>query len=109
MRFSQMIKRFLAILLLLAALAAPIFSQQNPAATPTPSAQQSQDETIRVGTAAVQMDVIVTDKAGRRITGLNGSDFQVLDEGTPQAVDFFTAVEGSRVSRTDNRAGVGET
>jgi VWFA-related protein len=60
-------------------------------------------DTVRIGTTAVDIDVIVTDKTGRRITGLTSADFQVLDEGQPQAIDFFTAIEGSRVARQNPR------
>src|SRR3989442_6038958 len=57
--------------------------------------RQEPVETLRVGTAAVQMDVLVTDKSGRRVTGLTAPDFAVLDEGKAQAVDYFTAIEDS--------------
>ncbi len=57
----------------------------------------AQDETVRVATTVVQTEAIVTDKSGRRINGLKASDFQVTDEGAPQAIDFFTVIEGSRV------------
>lgn len=92
----------LLVLLLLTAICAPIYSQQRPAAA-NPTAPQGQDETIRVGTTVVQMDVIVTDKTGRRIKNLTATDFQVLDEGAPQVVDYFTAIEGSSAVRADNR------
>jgi VWFA-related protein len=62
------------------------------------SAQQNpQDETVKVTTTVVQTEAIVTDKSGRRIKGLTAADFTVLDEGKPQSVDFFTAIESSRV------------
>ncbi|HVF88668.1 MAG TPA: VWA domain-containing protein [Blastocatellia bacterium] len=85
-------------LVLVAMQALPVLAAQN--ATKSP---QDQD-TIKLGTATVQMDVIVTDKSGRRINGLKSSDFEVMDEGKAQAVDFFTAIEGSRVTVADGRA-----
>ena len=63
-----------------------------------------QDETIRVNAAAVQLDVIVTDQAGRRINGLTAADCQIPDEGKSANIDFFTAIEKSRVSRTEKGA-----
>jgi VWFA-related protein len=75
-----------------------------PAQTPS-AAAQDKEEVLRVGTAVVQVDVIVTDKSGRRVTGLSASDFVVADEGAPQTVDFFAAVEGSRVARRESPAG----
>jgi VWFA-related protein len=81
-------------LLLCGAQIMPVFSQ-------TPAASPQQEETITVGTAAVQLEAIVSDKTGRRINGLTAADFQVLDEGKAQTLDFFTAIESSRVSRSE--------
>lgn len=85
----------------------PIFAQQK-AGTPSPPTptQDQQMETITVGTAVVQVDAIVTDKSGRRVTGLTAADFQVLDEGASQTVDFFSAIEGSHALQTSNAATV---
>src|SRR5262249_52694476 len=62
--------------------------------------RQDQD-TLRVTTSSVQVEAIVTDKSGRRITGLSAADFQLTDEGKPQSVDFFSVIEGSKVQRTE--------
>ncbi|MBV9958484.1 MAG: VWA domain-containing protein, partial [Acidobacteria bacterium] len=72
------------------------------AAGQTPSGQ---DETVKVSTAVVQTEAIVTDKSGRRIKGLTAADFSVLDEGKPQSVDYFTAIESSRVRESNLPAG----
>jgi VWFA-related protein len=74
--------------------------------TGTPSNPQTatQDETVRVGTAVVQTEVIVTDKSGRRISGLTANEFQLLDEGKPQSVDYFMAVEASKVRESKSNA-----
>jgi VWFA-related protein len=53
----------------------------------------------------VQTDVIVTDKTGRRIKGLTAADFTVLDEGKPQLVDYFTAIEGDQVATGSTATG----
>ena len=60
-----------------------------------PKTPQEPIETIRVGTTAVQMDLVVTDKSGRRINGLTADDFVLLDDGKQQTIDYFTAIEGS--------------
>src|SRR6266850_481999 len=60
-----------------------------------PKPPQEPIETLRVGTAAVQMDLVVTDKSGRRINGLTADDFVLLDDGKQQTIDYFTAIEGS--------------
>jgi VWFA-related protein len=102
-----MSKKILSALLALLIAAPAALPQQTgtPAAPPAAPPANQDDETIRVGSTAVQVDVIVTDKAGRRVTGLAADDFQVLDEGKPVALDFFAAVEGSRLSRAESRAG----
>jgi len=88
-------RQCLVILLLLATtISAP--AQQS---TPPQSDSQSQpsEQGIQIGATAVQMDVLVTDKNGRRVTGLQPSDFQIVDEEAPESVDYFVAVENSRV------------
>jgi len=70
----------------------------------SPPSQPGPQETIRVGTAAVQTDVIVTDKTGKRIKGLTAADFAVLDEGKQQTVDYFTAIEGDQITQGENRS-----
>jgi VWFA-related protein len=94
-----MLKRFLSTLLALM-FVAPIVCPQETA--PPKTAQQDQEETVRIGTAVVHVDLIVTDKTGRRVTGLTASDFQVNDEGEARQVDYFAAIEGSRVARTQD-------
>lgn len=59
---------------------------------------------MRIATTAVDIDVVVTDKTGRRITGLTAADFQVLDNEQPQTIDFFKAIEGSCVARRNMSA-----
>ncbi|HEX8163194.1 MAG TPA: VWA domain-containing protein [Pyrinomonadaceae bacterium] len=90
-----MLNRYLRHLALTVLCASVAFSQQ-PAPQPTPP-QGQQDEALKVSTAVVQLDVIVTDKTGRRVTGLDASDFQVTDDNTPRPVDYFTAIERSRL------------
>jgi VWFA-related protein len=68
-----------------------------------------QDETVRVATASVQIDVIVTDKSGRRVTGLTAADFQVTDEGVTPKIDYFTSIEGSKVVAQNGQSSAAET
>jgi VWFA-related protein len=50
-------------------------------------------ETIEV--SIVNLDVVVTDKQGNRIRGLKASDFEVREEGKPQAITNFAEYESS--------------
>jgi Ca-activated chloride channel family protein len=53
----------------------------------------SADQTIRVGVDLVNFGVVVTDKKGVPITGLTQADFEVIERGTPQQIQFFAAAD----------------
>jgi Ca-activated chloride channel homolog len=48
---------------------------------------------IRVGVDLVNFGVVVTDRRGIPISGLTKDDFEVLERGKPQQVQFFSAGE----------------
>ena len=48
-------------------------------------------QTFRVGVDLVHFAVVVTDKQGQPITGLGENDFEVLEQGKPQRIKFFSA------------------
>jgi Ca-activated chloride channel family protein len=56
------------------------------AATATLVAQQR----FKAGVDLVHFSVIVTDKQGALVTGLKAEDFQVVEEGNPQSITYFT-------------------
>ena len=62
---------------------------------------KTQEDTVRIATAAVQFEAVVTDKNGRPVTGLTRDDFQVLDEGVAQPLDLFVAVNKGQPFSTD--------
>jgi VWFA-related protein len=71
-------------------LAAVLVAQQ------PPPAPQRATGTLREGVTAVLVDVIVRDKRGQPVRDLTQSDFEVLEDGVPQAIGSFTPVfEGS--------------
>jgi len=80
-----------------AAIAKPLLpsTAQPVASTPPPVAQApaetSPAPTFRSTTRLVQVDVVVTDKAGNPITGLKEADFTVFQDGKPQPVRAFEA------------------
>ncbi len=79
------------LLLLLAAviwfLAAP------PARGQTREQDPRQTETIRVETSLVTVPVSVTDRAGRFVSGLARSDFQLFEDSKPQEITSFSSTE----------------
>ena len=52
---------------------------------------RAQQPTFRTTVDLVHFGVTVVDKQGLPVTGLTADDFQVLENGTPQAVKFFAA------------------
>ena len=62
---------------------------------PTNSAQESEEPTPAFpgGVELVTVDVVVVDSEGRAVPGFEPSDFTVLEDGVPQTVTSFQAVE----------------
>jgi len=85
-----MSKRLLALALLLPSLAS-ISLAQAPRPSPTPPPKPVISFGIEVN--AVQVDVIVTDKAGNVVRDLTRDDFEVREEGKPQQVDVAAFVD----------------
>jgi VWFA-related protein len=49
--------------------------------------------TFRAAIEAVQIDVLVTDAEGRPVSGLTAADFELLENGKPQAITTFSSVD----------------
>jgi VWFA-related protein len=56
---------------------------------PSPSPGEVPPPTIRVSTHLVVLDVVVTDKQGKAITGLRPEDFEVEENGKSQKISTF--------------------
>jgi VWFA-related protein len=54
---------------------------------------QAQTPTFRVRTDLVTLDVAVTEENGRPVRGLTAKDFTVLEDGRPQSVSVFRAID----------------
>jgi VWFA-related protein len=54
-----------------------------------PPAQQ-QEDVVRINTNLVQVDVIVTDKNGRRVADLRPEDFEIVEGGKKQQITHFS-------------------
>ncbi len=73
---------------------------QNPASSPSPAPQQqnapvtttAQDDVVRVTTNLVQVDVVVTDKESKQITGLGPEDFEIFENKEKQKITNFSYV-----------------
>jgi VWFA-related protein len=66
---------------------------QAPAAAPQPQASAVEDGASLPGSHRISIDVVVRDKQGNPVRGLNASDFTVLDNKAPQKLLSFRAID----------------
>ena len=59
-------------------------------------AQQDDDDVVRITTNLIQIDAVVVDKDGRHVTDLRPEDFEVLQDGRPQAITNFSYIDTSK-------------
>jgi VWFA-related protein len=101
-----------AFLLSACLLAATAGAQTAPPAQTAQPRPQDDEEVVRITSALVQTDVVVTDKNDRIISDLRLSDFEVYENGKRQEVKFmeFVSVAGERRTEgTRPGAGLPET
>ena len=66
---------------------------------PSPNGNRD-DDVIRIETALVVADVLVTDTQGRPQRNLKATDFAISEDGVPQEVGLFTLGDSARISRS---------
>lgn len=99
-----MIKRVIAILITTGLLMGQT-AGQDPRKAPA-------EESLRINTQLVQIDVVVTDRKNRHVKDLSGEDFEIEVDGVRQSVSYFSridlknAVERERPKRGKKEAGV---
>lgn len=100
-------KRSLLALLLACSFLVPVAGQQ-PAAPVTSQTTQKPtpvdaDEVVRITTNLVQIDAVVTDRAGRQITDLGPDDFEVYEDGHKQQIKnlSYVTLQPDRHEQTD--------
>ncbi|MBA3242367.1 MAG: VWA domain-containing protein [Acidobacteria bacterium] len=78
----------------------PAAEQKKPAVTPrqTPTPKTSgeevgEDEVVRVETQLVSVPAVVTDGAGKPLSGLRADNFLVFEDGRPQKIANFATTE----------------
>lgn len=67
-----------------------------PKASPSPTASPTpveEDETIKIDTELVNLNVRVVDRNSRPINNLNQSDFTIFEDNQPQKIEFFSRLE----------------
>ncbi|HLN80939.1 MAG TPA: VWA domain-containing protein [Thermoanaerobaculia bacterium] len=88
----------------------PAVSSQKPRAEPAKPAPASPSDSShlppiseRVEVSVTNVDVIVTDSKGNRVPGLTREDFEVIQDGVPQAITNFYAVAGGKLLLEDGK------
>ena len=91
------VRRRLAYGVMAAVLAVPmtfaVKAQDAPAAPPAPA--QTEQPTFRADINFVRVDVIVSDKQGNLVHDLKQEDFEVSEDGKPQAIQTFKLINVS--------------
>ncbi|HEX8499939.1 MAG TPA: VWA domain-containing protein [Pyrinomonadaceae bacterium] len=73
---------------------APPAGAKAPQKSAAPAAEEvDEDDVVRIETQLVSVPAVVTDRAGRPLTGLTASDFQVFEDGRPQKIANFSTTE----------------
>ncbi|HEX8503259.1 MAG TPA: VWA domain-containing protein [Pyrinomonadaceae bacterium] len=85
--------RRIAALALAAALATQAGAQL-PQAAPQRGGQE-EDEVVRITSNLIQVDAVVLDARGRQVTDLSAGDFELSEDGRPQAITNFSYVDTS--------------
>jgi VWFA-related protein len=75
---------------LLCALPSGVAAPQQPARVP---ATKDDKPAVKVTARLVEVNVMALDKKGQPVRGLSRDDFQVFDEGQPQAIQVFSVEE----------------
>jgi VWFA-related protein len=83
--------RLIALVIVLTP-ALAIASAQNPAPQSAPATPAAPNAVIHIDVNLVQVDAVVTDSRGRRVTDLPSSAFEILQDGKPQAITNFSYV-----------------
>jgi len=81
-----------------------VFSLSIFAQTPRPSATPSVEEdndVVKISTALIQLDVVVTDKSGKLVTDLKPEDFEVTENGERQPITALSYFAGQKNAVAD--------
>jgi VWFA-related protein len=79
---------------------------QKPPAAPAPAPGPSRAQapvTESVEVSVTNVDVVVTDSKGNRISGLTRDDFEVYQDNVPQVITNFYAVSGGKLLLDDGK------
>lgn len=107
----------LGVVVLLAQTASPVPAQSTPAPTPSTAGRAAQAPpppkpdpakpippvSERVDVSVTNIEVVVTDSKGNRVSGLTKDDFEVFQDRVPQTITNFYAVAGGKLLLEDGK------
>ena len=96
-------KRVLAAAGLCIAIGAFAQTAPPPKPSPTPDQQVSSPVTESISVDITNIEVVVTDSKGNRVTSLTRDDFEVRQDGVIQPITNFYAVDGQKVTFLDGK------
>ncbi|MFL6254148.1 MAG: VWA domain-containing protein [Pyrinomonadaceae bacterium] len=71
----------------------PQSAPKAPAQKGSAGEEVDEDDVVRIETQLVSVPAVVTDRAGRPLTGLKAADFQIFEDGRPQKIANFSTTE----------------
>src|SRR5262249_18459035 len=86
---SVRMKYFAALILMLLITAASTGQQPGPQTN-----RRDEDDVVRITTNLVQVDAVVTDKEGKRVTDLKPGEVQIFEDDRQQKITNFSYVPG---------------
>ena len=90
-------RRSVNIALLIMVLIGVAYPQAQPQPQPQARPQKGDDDQpIRITTQLIQLDAVVVDKKGQVVKGLKREDFEIVEGGKRQPVEFFEYVEAGK-------------
>lgn len=75
-------------------------------AQPSPTPIPADEETVKISTSLIQVDVTVSDKNGKIITDLKPEDFEIFENGEKQEITNFSFVSAESENSTAARNNV---
>src|ERR1044071_3945293 len=91
MKARRVVSTLLAAVVSVGAMLSPAWSQDQ---------KKSEEDAIKISAQLVQVDVLVTDKNNRPVSGLKREDFELYDNDKLQAISFCS-YEESKLQRVD--------
>jgi VWFA-related protein len=64
------------------------------------AAPPNEEDVVKISTALIQLDVVVTDKNGNLITDLKPEDFEITENGERQTITNLSYFSGRKISTT---------